>query len=402
MADTSTRPLLAIYVVWHPDFAAGEAIAGALHDHYRRNLFTNVAGGAGLSVINRSASEPGSAAPRPIDLDDAATTAVVALLDENVKNDPAWVNYLQDLAQRTGAAGLRARLFPVAMDATALLIGGKLGEINFIRWDSWFGDPAGDRHRKLIFQLTYQLCRMLRTYLARLENPSEPANNFGTFLKPITLFLSHSKHDKQVGRLKYGEQIAKMIRESLAAETDLATFFDVLNIPPGLPFADVLMYFIQIGAVVAIHSDSYSSREWCRREILEAKRHNVPLVVANCMIDFEERGFPYMSNVPVIRLEPDATHRIGIVVARLLDEVMKDYLWRCRAALAKADYPDITFLPRPPELISLAELARKGKDNGTIVYPDPPLGVEEADLFAALGKGFELRSYTQWLAERRA
>jgi len=170
-----------------------------------------------------------------------------------------------------------------------------------------------------------------------------------------------------------------------------------LNIPPGLPFAEVLRLYVRISAVVAIHTDSYSSREWCRREILEAKRHNVPLVVANCMIDFEERGFPYMGNVPVVRMEHDATHRIGVVIARLLDEVMKDYLWRCRAKLANAG-KDVTFLPRPPELISLSELARNRQDQGTIVYPDPPLGVEEAELFAALGKGFQLLSYTQWLA----
>jgi hypothetical protein len=105
--------------------------------------------------------------------------------------------------------------------------------------------------------------------------------------------------------------------------------------------------------------------------------------------------------VPVIRMEHDATHRIGIVVARLLDEVMKDYVWRCRAELAKFGTTGVTFLPRPPELISIAELARKGAVGGTIVYPDPPLGVEEAELFAAFGEGFKLFSYTQWMAERQ-
>jgi hypothetical protein len=222
------------------------------------------------------------------------------------------------------------------------------------------------------------------------------------FLKPVRVFLSHSKHDSNRGETNYGEQIAKAIRVSIFAETDLASFFDVLNIPPGLPFADVLRHYVRVSAVVAIHTDSYSSREWCRREILEAKRHNVPLVVANCIIDFEERGFPYMGNVPVIRMEHDATHRIGIIVARLLDEVMKDYVWRCRAELAKSGTTGVTFLPRPPELISIAELARKGAVGGTVVYPDPPLGAEEAELLAAFGGGFKLFSYTQWMAERLA
>jgi hypothetical protein len=39
-----TRPLIVIYVTWHPEFAEGKAIADMLHDHYRRNLLTNVSG----------------------------------------------------------------------------------------------------------------------------------------------------------------------------------------------------------------------------------------------------------------------------------------------------------------------------------------------------------------------
>jgi hypothetical protein len=398
MADASTRPLLAIYVLWHPKFAGGEAIACALHDHYRRNLFTNVAGGSGLSVINRSAPVPGGAVPLDVDLDDTATAAVVMLLDENVTDDPAWVCYLQNLAQRAVGSVLRTQIYPVAMDATAYAISDKLEGFQYVRWNDWFGDPVGDRHRKLVFQLTYQFCRMLRSYLASLQHPDRTVDQLDEFLKQIRVFLSHSKHDTRDGRPGYGERIAEMIRTSIFAETELASFFDVRNLPPGLPFAQVLLHYVRVSAVIAIHTDSFASREWCRREILEAKRHNVPLVIANCVTDFEERGFPYMSNVPVIRLEPDATHRIGIVVARLLDEVMKDFLWRCRAELAKAP-SDVTFLPRPPELISVAELVRKGTSEGTIVYPDPPIGLEEAELFAALGKGFRLRSYTQWLAE---
>jgi hypothetical protein len=79
---------------------------------------------------------------------------------------------------------------------------------------------------------------------------------------------------------------------------------------------------------------------------------------------------------------------------------MKDFLWRCRAELTQAG-PNVTFLPRPPELISVAELTRKVITSGTIVYPDPPLGAEETELFAAIGKGFQLRSCAQWLAEQQ-
>jgi hypothetical protein len=157
-----TKPFLAIYVVWHPDFAPGEAVARALHDHYRRNLFVDVAGGTGLSVINRSARFAPSPVPAGIDFDDAEITGVVVLVDEQLKKDPSFVTYVQDLVQRADQSGLKTRVFPVAINPSAYKIGKPISDLNFIRWDAWFGDPDDDRHRKLIFQLTYQLCRMLR------------------------------------------------------------------------------------------------------------------------------------------------------------------------------------------------------------------------------------------------
>lgn len=156
--------------------------------------------------------------------------------------------------------------------------------------------------------------------------------------------------------------------------------------------------------MVAIHTDSYSSREWCRREIIEAKRWNVPLVVANCITDVEERGFPYLGNVPVVRMEPDAEHRISYVIGRLLDEVLKDFLWRCRMKLPRAQgaAANVVFLPRPPELISLTGLPTTGAQRlaVTLVYPDPPIGAEEAGLFDAVAPTVSLRSYTEWLGEQ--
>jgi hypothetical protein len=400
MADLSTRPFIVIYVVWHPDLPAGQALADAMFDHFRRDLFANVAGGTGISVIFRSAPAPGGPVPLDVDFDDAETSAVVVLLDEHLGGAPDWVRYVGELARRAEETGLRARVFPVAIDRKAYEVGGQIRELNYVRWDAWFGDAPEDRRRKLIARLTYEFCRLLRHYLAHLEHPDDLTDELGHYLKPVRIFLSHSKHDAD------GERIAKVIRAHLHGETDLADFFDVLNIPAGLPFAKVLEHYVRVSAVVAIHTDSYSSREWCRREIIEAKRANVPLVVANCITDVEERGFPYMGNVPVVRLEPNADHRIGRVIARLLDEVFKDFLWRCRVALARGRAAaDVVFLPRPPELISLVGLAPVTGNirlGGRIVYPDPPIGSEEAALFTAVAPGITLRSYTEWLAEDTA
>lgn len=171
------------------------------------------------------------------------------------------------------------------------------------------------------------------------------------YLEKVQIFLSHSKHDRD------GERIAESIRDWLHQNSGLSSFFDMIDIPAGVRLQDVLNHQVKASAVMAVHTDSYSAREWCRREIIEAKRQNVPMVVVNCMTDIDERGFPYMGNVPIVRMDPNETGRIEVVIGRLLEEVFKDFLWCCRVELAGRSNSGVLFMPRPPELISLANPA---------------------------------------------
>jgi hypothetical protein len=389
--SAATRPFLVVYVAWHPAFAGGRAIAKKLYDHYRRELYENVAGGMGLSVLYRAEIDPAIGAPIGIDLEDGETAAIVLLFDENFAADDAYMAWARDLMERTDAGGLRARIFPVAIDGSLTRVG--IAQ-QAIRYDRWEAIPEEQRLRRLTSDLTYQFSRMLRSYLEQLRRPDEPVAALDQYLKKVQIFLSHSKRDRD------GERIAKLIREALFQGDGLATFFDVHDIPSGVRFDDAILHHVRFSAVVAIHTDSYSSREWCRREIIEAKRWNVPLVVSNCIADADERGFPYMGNVPIVRMDPQTVDRIDDVVARLLDEVLKDFLWRCRIEIGKAyKTKDVVFLPRPPELISLASLEDRADADVTLVYPDPPLGSEEQRLFEVIAPKVRLRSLTEWLAE---
>jgi hypothetical protein len=173
--------------------------------------------------------------------------------------------------------------------------------------------------------------------LEHLKQPEKDEDDLLNYLKKVQIFLSHSKHDED------GERIARLIREQLHSGHGLSSFFDVHDIPAGLRFHQVLLKQLAQSAVVAIHTDSYSSREWCRREIIEAKRNSVPLVVANCISELDERGFPYMGNVPIVRMDPQQAERINIIIARLLDEVLKDFLWRCRIQLVNTKQSAVQF-----------------------------------------------------------
>jgi hypothetical protein len=87
----------------------------------------------------------------------------------------------------------------------------------------------------------------------------------------------------------------------------------------------------------------------------------------------------------------------------LLDEVLKDFLWRCRVELVRAAAGErVRFLPRPPELISLAGLDREAEGQMVLIYPDPPLGAEEQRLFEEIAPDVRLRSLTEWVAEAEA
>jgi len=385
----STRPFLVLYVVWHPDFAAGASLAETLREHFRRKLYENVAGGTGLSVVFRSSPAPGSPLPLDISLDEAETTAVVVFAESNLANDLSWVEYVRAIAEKTEAAGLGARLFPVALESAGVDLG---IQEQALRWDKWVGKDL-ELRRRLISELSYEFSRMLRHYLEHLRHPSEDGEALEKYLKKVQVFLSHSKHDDD------GERIANMIRDRLHAGHGLSSFFDIHDIPSGLRFQKVLLQQVRLSAVVAIHTDSYSSREWCRREVIEAKRWNVPLVVANCIADQDERGFPYLGNVPIVRVDPSGSERVDVVVGRLLDEVLKDFLWRCRVELVQVKEPAIVFVPRPPELILLAGLPpRTDVPEPTVIYPDPPLSAEEERLFEEVAPWVRLRSFTEWLA----
>ena len=387
-----TRPFLVVYIAWHPAFQPGKEIAKHLFDHYRREHFGNIAGGAGLSVVYRYAADPATGAPVTIDLEEGETSAVVVLFDEEFSRSAQYMEWLEVAELSSERAGLRSMVFPVAMDAS--LTKSRVAE-QAVRWDRWSGiQDLETKLLKLTSDLTYQFSRMLRSYLERLRRPLTEDEALLGYLQKVQIFLSHSKHDGD------GERIAKAVRDALHDGQGFSSFFDVKDIPTGARFDRVLLAQVRVSAVVAIHTDSFSSREWCRREIIEAKRHSVPLIVANCIQVADERGFPYMGNVPLVRMDPILLDRIDNVVGRLLDEVLKDFLWRCRVEMVREDSADTAvFLPRPPELISLAGLDGNAQSEVTLVYPDPPIGSEEQRLFEVVAPSVKLRSLTEWIAQ---
>lgn len=387
--ESVTRPLFALYIVWHLSNAGGPEVADLLRRHFGHDRHRNIAGNHGLSVLYRSEVVPAGVAPLVIDWDEAETTAVVVLVDSALAGDVGWSNYVRELSRNAQTRGrLLARLFPVVMDN-----GGR--EFQFeeqaLRWDRWEGSNA-EKRRRLVSELTYEFSRMLRYRLDLLRRPEIAAAPFPDYLNKFQIFISHSKHDED------GESVARSSRDWLHENSALSSFFDVYDIPAGLSFREVILHHIETSAVVVLHTDSYSSREWCRREVIEAKQRHVPMVVVDCLRDFDQRSIPYMGNVPIVRMSPDQQDRIGIFVGCLLDEVFRTFLWRHRVEPFREAYPNVLFTARPPELISLAALPNQQNGVGmAIVYPEPPLGVDEARLFSEIAPNVPILTLREWM-----
>ncbi len=392
MTESMARPAFALYVAWHPDYVRGAAIAERLLHHFRSHRCRDIVGGAGVSVLFRSANAPGLETPLSIEWGDAEVTAVVVLIDDMLVGDPEWVRYVQTLVSEAAAGRSGARVFPVKMEPGVL---GMDLDVQAVLWDRWAGSDAAKKQR-LIRDLTYEFIRMLRHHLGSLQHSEDP-DVFKNRLKNISVFLSHSKHDE------YGETVAESIREWLYRNSLVKNFLDVYDIPAGLSFTSVIDHFINVGALLTIYTDSYSSRPWCHYEVITAKRNNIPMLVVDCLEGIDGRALPYLGNVPVIRMDPNLMDRVEQIAGLLLEEVFKHFLWRCRVERMRWSHPQIIFLARPPELISLAALPRsESEGNRVIVYPDPPLGAEETRLLLDAGVDVCLFSLTQWQGEAGA
>ena len=381
-------PILSVYVVWHPCYEDGDRIAERLRAHFRRDRNRSVAGEPGLSVLFRSDTEPGKPVPLPVGWDDAKATAVILLVDPILSNDHAWQRYIRDLSQQTQRRGFLTRLIPVAMGPDSLKL--EL-DVQALRWDLWDGDHA-ERERRLIRDVSHEFIRMLR-YSLRLIDQTETAEAaLANYLnQKVHVFISHSKHDKD------GKRIAQSFRDWIHKHSPMGSFFDVHDIPAGTSFKDVLRMRISSGVVMALHTDTYSSREWCRWEVIESKRSHVPLVVIDCLRDGDLRSMPYLGNVPIVRMCPDRMNRMNTVADCLLDETLRYWMWRCQVEPYRQHRPELFFTARPPELISVPSHQRG--PSPTIIHPDPPLSTREAELFSEIVPRIRVCTLTQWIEE---
>lgn len=350
------RPVLSVFIAWHPAAAHAADLASVMFKELCADPDFPARRGLGMPVRFRTAGGVNEV-PAAVQFGRARRTVVFVLADDLLVASTGWRDYC---ARLVADAGELDRVVPVALTDCSNLPPA-LADLEAIRLDR---APMELREDVLMRDAMHDLCRSL--------DPEEAK---------VKVFLSHAKQD--------GVGIARTVRNHLHNEDRLDDFFDAADVPDGVRFDDFIVASAGSShALLAIQTDTYGSREWCRIEVLEAKRRRIPIVVLAAVERGETRSFPYIGNVPVIRWHGPET--AAAVAGGVLREVLRTrYFPRRVESLYRLHGldPDRQVIAYPPELLTALALRSAGvaADRGNrVLYPDPPLGAEELAVLAEL------------------
>lgn len=378
-------PYLSLNVLTHPTDLLGTSAAAALREHFEQDLFREFNTSTQILVEHFNAPDVITIDGQGAGWNEAEDAVIVPLIGPAMVADGGWSSCVARCVQQSMAGGVH--VVPVMIeDVTAELS----LEIQSMRFDLWHGTNT-DRQKRLVREITLELIRYLRHKLRRQTRPEHSEQSLSEYARKVQVFISHSKHDGD------GERVAFAIRRCLHDSSSLHGLIDVHDIPAGVLFDQMLLHQVRTSALIAIHTDSYSTREWCRREVIEAKQHLVPMVVADCIRDRDEHCMPYLGGVPVVRMCPDQCHRAGVVVQRLLDEIFLSYLWDNSTRGLQESFSNIHFMYRSPEPLSLTAAGMLPTGGiSEIVYSGRVLQAADLRVFKQLAPNVAVTDMERW------
>lgn len=334
---------------------------------------------------------PGPLHPRQIQLGDATRNCILLLVDGHMTGFglKRWREYVNVLQQQMANRPGQDLLVPV-------LLNGAAPAFNHLPQGIRTATPQtpdkGVEATRFLLQLLNAL--LVHRQPAALQAMHKPGHG---------IFVSHAKLD--------GWKTAKRIVETLTRVGDgvqPAFFLDTDSLVAGSDYEKRFVETIGSGSLLALVTDAYHSRPWCRWEVLMAKRLGRPIVVVDLSTGRIERTLPYLGNVPAHRVQISGHDTASIsetdieqLTLALLSEALRFELWREYAQQRLTGRAACQLLARPPELADLVASAAQSRSQPPtdwIVYPDPPLGLEETDLLTQAFPQLTVFSLAQALA----
>jgi energy-coupling factor transporter ATP-binding protein EcfA2 len=368
---------LEVHLIWHPNRARGHEFAQVLYRQLCSDPDSPTARRLGVPVrfwntlLGESDLEQW---PRQAD-----RSAAIIFMDDEMAVDPAWGEFVSRLRRTYQEAGERHQIYPVSLTRPAQHLFPDIRYRNFIR----LPDIAESRQMPVLLNtVTFELWRLLLHQPLPSEAASSPTRG-----ARVSVYLSYAKYD--------GEELARSIMNYLPLSNLDLSWVDISDIPPdSTEWRDVLRGNLLERLLVILQTDAYATREWCRREALEAKQYWIPTVVVNALTRGELQGFPYLGNLPVVRWptvgnDTDCWHEVFGLLWR--EGFRSAYFARHVRRLERLyGWTNVQPIPYPPELVT-ALMMRPGKGQAkTYVYPDPPLSSNESQLIHELDPGIDV------------
>src|ERR1035437_10153831 len=345
------KPRLVLRVIWSAEFPNGSEFARHIYSRLCRDSERPASRGLGIPVYFHTGAIPAAAnLPGALDLDAAETTVVIILIDTSIRADQAWRDCVRDIEGQVTGTGRRHLFLPIACEDRVLTV---VDKTNCIRL---YNVEPKDRPDRLTAALTHELARLL---LARGTDITTP--DFGTLGKsyaPLKLFISHSKHGRE------GTVIATEIRDYGHQHLPVATFYDSNDIAAGSNFEKEIQANVADSAMLVVQANTYSDREWCRKEVLFAKKYGCPALIINAVTIGEDRLFPYLGNAPTIRWPFDSAHRCEAAIDAALREVLRNvhFLEHVKTLKLAGLLPETCVqIGTAPEMLTYRNLLRANK-----------------------------------------
>jgi SLOG cluster2/TIR domain len=339
------QPLL-LHLVFHPESDSARELARHVHSELNGDLIV-----PGLRVPTVFCPTAEAQKPPPkIRLDFAERNFVAILADDRLSIDDEWCRFAANVWENCSDSS--ARFAGVQLSENAWPLDPRLQGTSFAK--AYLHAEGDARNAFVVRRIVVELCR----YLSNLDAVTESHDK-----APITLFLSHTKAD-----IEKEPQVTNRLIAALTPDQPIKAWVDSGDIETGSKFADAIEQGIKQTSLLAVLTDAYATREWCREEIFLAKEHQRPVAIVDALTNYEVRSFPYLGNVPRIRWDGDPQKGIDL----LLKETLRHL--HATALLDQSKQPGDYVFARPPELATLVGLGPET----TVLYPDPPVGIGEA------------------------
>ncbi|WP_141240284.1 TIR domain-containing protein [Paenibacillus odorifer] len=362
---------LSIYFVWYPsDSERVSPVFDYCFSLLSRDINKPFSRSMNLPIYYRTSTHKGV----PIDIEGKSQRNLVfVFISRDLVIDDSWSEYINRMSQVD-----KLTTIPIALDKSSFKHIA-FNNQNFIRAFEFHQNYYNEQS---FIAITHEIYR----YALNDDFQSKGIGKDNA----LKLFLSHTKDGEN------GIILANALK-AFIDNSSMRNFFDATDIAPGYRFDEEIVNSIRQSTLIAIHTDSYSSRYWCQREIISAKDNDRPILAVDSIEEFEDRRFPYATNIPGIHinLTGEPTHRdlLRILSATLLETVRYFYAKLLLKEYKTVELIDNTaeILSRPPEVSDIEKLLSVNEEKEIIskskqlVYPEPPVYSEEINFLSKLG-----------------